>query len=267
MFDLEEFLFFNGGTTETGITFNKIELIYRLLNSQKLKKDYLLASAPNHTIIHDSFYIKKKLITIKEFRSFIKESSYVTESEIEGWGWLWNGKWIKKENVNWKKPFQNKSDELYNEYEEILPVIQISWNDAYAYTQWLRGKTGNHYRLPHEFEWELLAQYADFKSLLSYPELFNNNKIASDELYIQNIKEQLDQTKFQLGILWEWMFDWYKGYDETVKNKDFGYTYKTLRGGSLLSENFQKTKEFRFRRCPTARSPYYGFRVVLSLSE
>src|SRR5690349_10636494 len=34
------------------------------------------------------------------------------------------------------------------------PVINISWNDAQAYIQWISKKTGKPFRLPTEQEWE-----------------------------------------------------------------------------------------------------------------
>ncbi|PKL18644.1 MAG: hypothetical protein CVV49_05020 [Spirochaetae bacterium HGW-Spirochaetae-5] len=262
MFELDDYISFPGGYFDLGIDPASVDSIVSMIDGRKIKKEFIAASSPLKKIQYNQFCIKKKLITAAEFEKFIRATSYVTESEKEGWGWVWNTKWQKEKNVSWKTPFIIENTLSSGFYDENFPVMQVTWNDAFEYTRWLSFETGEEVRLPHEYEWEILGNFAGLPSMKNLY-LDTNSKVKSDIDFIEALKFNIENSEYQLGLLWEWTMDWYDGYDASVSNRDFGNIYKTLRGGSLLSENIQKSREFRFRRCPTARSPYYGFRVVI----
>jgi len=83
---------------------------------------------------------KPSLVSIKY--SFAIGSSEVTVAQYETF--------LKSE----KKTVPNSHKEI----DSSLPVTDVSWNDAIAYTEWLSNKTGMQYRLPSESEWEYAAR-------------------------------------------------------------------------------------------------------------
>mgnify|MGYP000260870247 CR=1 FL=1 len=79
---------------------------------------------PSHCVtILCSFAISKYLVTFDEFDAFCHQTSRHLPSD-EGWG------------------------------RQRKPVINVSWDDAVAYTAWLSKQTERLYRLPTEAEWE-----------------------------------------------------------------------------------------------------------------
>jgi len=70
----------------------------------------------------DSFTLSKYEVTFEEYDLFT-DATGRERADDEGWG---RGR---------------------------LPVINITWEDAVAYTHWLSDKTGKTYRLPSEAEW------------------------------------------------------------------------------------------------------------------
>ena len=58
----------------------------------------------------------------------------------------------------------NKRVPNNNSWEgEKQPVIDVSWDEAKSYTEWLTEQTKRHYRLPSEAEWEYAASCGEKK--------------------------------------------------------------------------------------------------------
>ena len=262
IFTNEPFLDVQPGTYQIGIWRDMANDIIKNLDSI-LKPEYIYHATPRHAVEIEEFHISPRPVTLAQFRQFIDNTGYQTEAEAEGWGWTWENGWTKKENLTWEKPFGDSSDKIYEDYSGSVPVLQVSCNDARAFCNWLHGETGTNYRLPTEQEWEV---FACSQNVSGMREGVNVEMITTPGITINFIKMLTDRiadtTFLYPGLVWEWTDSWFDAYPGADFHQEYGTTYKVLRGGSLMSTPIQKTREYRFRRCPTARSPFYGFRVV-----
>lgn len=94
------------------------------------QKPWLERELPAHWVgIEQSFALGRYPVTVGEWRAFVQATG-----------------WESKLDVDWQAP-GFKQDERH-------PVVCVSWHDAQLYVQWLAEKTGQHYRLPSESEWE-----------------------------------------------------------------------------------------------------------------
>jgi formylglycine-generating enzyme required for sulfatase activity len=101
--------------------------------------------------IDTGFALGRDDVSVGEFRVFIDDSGYATDAEKAGASSIYDentGRMIDRRGITWR------DDYLGNDAGADLPVIHVSWNDASAYAQWLSARTGKHYRLPSEAEFE-----------------------------------------------------------------------------------------------------------------
>ena len=227
-----------------------------------MKRDWLMNCTPVHEVpVHD-VRISTRLVSLSEFNEFVDATGYRTEAENDGWGWIWHDGWVKEPGVSWRQPFRGTGNQLYNDNAGISPVLQVSWNDAERYCRW-RALSQPGCRIPGEAEWEMFAGLNGLPSIESIS-MDHPLPVYDDARYMKDIIDRCNSPSpnASLSLVWEWVNEWYDAYPGGPVHAEFGDTYKVMRGGSLRSHAVQRTCNFRFRRCPTARSSFYGFRCA-----
>ncbi|MBT0664245.1 formylglycine-generating enzyme family protein [Geobacter pelophilus] len=162
---------------------------------------------------------------------------------------------------------------------ERRPVINVSWNDAVAYTKWLSEQTGKHYRLPSEAEWEYAAKAG------SEDRYWWGFNIGENRANCKGAGSKFDGKKtapvgsFQAnpfglfdtaGNVWEWCQDrWHESYEGAPADGTAWETgedqRRVERGGSFGSKPRYVRSSARGRGKPTDRYVYLGFRVARDL--
>ena len=122
-----------------------------IMGSPKTEKDRDKDETQHEVTISKPFYMGITHVTVDQFAAFVKDSGYKTDAEIGGWAEgveIKDGKLEFKQvdGCSWRNPsFDQKGDH---------PVVQISWNDAKAFCDWLSKKSGKTVVLPTEAQWE-----------------------------------------------------------------------------------------------------------------
>jgi formylglycine-generating enzyme required for sulfatase activity len=113
---------------------------------------------PQHRVrITRPFYLGTTEVARGQFRRFVDAAVYQTSAEKDGQGaWGWNGEkktWEQGPKYTWQNPGFEQTDDH--------PVVNVTWNDAMAFADWLSRKERQTYRLPTEAEWEYAATGGD----------------------------------------------------------------------------------------------------------
>lgn len=147
---------------------NGIVMIYVPQGSFTIGNNKLKDASPEHKVHLDHYWISKTPITNGQFRAFVESTGYVTEVEKEGHPGPFVLKMPKATHFEPTPGYHwdNAYKDILAKFPEITitddhPVSCISWNDAIAYTDWLKTKYNLEFTLPTEAEWEYAARGND----------------------------------------------------------------------------------------------------------
>jgi len=144
------------------------------------------------------------------------------------------------------------------------PVINVSWNDAQAYVQWLSRKTGKAYRLPTGEEWEIAARAGSTTNYYWGNDVGRNNANCDGCGSEWDNKKTAPVGSFKpnafglydtIGNVWQWTDSCWK--DNCARRLFFGGSW------NHRPEDMRVTTRNWFDT--SKRMRYLGFRVALTL--
>ncbi len=238
--------------------------------------------------ISKPFYMGITHVTVDQFAAFVNDSGYKTDAEKDGWAVgfeIKDGKidFKKMDGCFWRNPsFDQKGDH---------PVVQVSWNDAKAFCDWLSKKSGKTVALPTEAQWEYACR-AGTKTAYPWGDNPDDGKgwaNCSDQSLKKKNPNQKGGTFFSWddgyvftspvasfkanafglydvnGNACQWCQDRYGDYEKGAATDPTGAptgSLRVLRGGSWLNFPGFCRLAGRSRIPPAFRFDYLGFRVA-----
>ncbi|GJL51059.1 MAG: hypothetical protein NPIRA01_22860 [Nitrospirales bacterium] len=159
----------------------------------------------------------------------------------------------------------------------LRPVINVSWEDAKAYAEWLSEATGKRFRLPTESEWEYAARSGDEEIWSSTSD---ESQLSEYAVYMENsgkrtaIVGEKKPNTFELydlsGNVWEWvedcLHDTYKGApvdgSAWLEAESGDCTQRMIRGGGWANTSEVLRSSLRRRNFTAFSSGIIGFRLA-----
>jgi formylglycine-generating enzyme required for sulfatase activity len=259
-----------------------------------------VASArPQHWVrITRPFYSGKYEVTKGQFRSFVDDTGYATGAETDGrGGWGYDSTKIP---INGEYPFYQATKFNWRNWgvdqSDDCPVVNVSWNDATAFCDWLSRKEQKKYRLPTEAEWEYacragttsrfyggddpeiltrIGNVADSTGKSQFP-WWSTALASADGSVFPNPVGQFRPNNFGLfdmaGNVNEWCQDWFGElyYRDSPASDPAGPSsgsHRVIRGGGWDSEGVYCRSAARFFDLPTRHDHRTGFRIVCEAAD
>ena len=227
---------------------------------------------PVRTVDISAFSMGRFEVTNAQYLAFCEATGYTVPENPTGWG-----------------------DYLHAMPDH--PVVDVGWDDAVAYADWLSQVTGRTHRLPTEAEWEYAARAGRSGEIWVWGDEWDSGAANTADFHAgeqtgreawrdwwNTTGKQLSESQpmttavgsfppnawglYDLaGNVWEWTSDWYArdAYsDESTTNPGGpgGGREKVLRGGSWFNKPESVRTAVRNRYTPERRLTYNGFRVV-----
>ncbi|HUY32454.1 MAG TPA: SUMF1/EgtB/PvdO family nonheme iron enzyme [Pirellulales bacterium] len=242
---------------------------------------------PEHRVrITKPFFMGVNEVTLGEFLKFYHAAKYRCECERDGkggWGFTGDMPEQRRAFTPWDWGFSAQTQKH--------PVVNVTWNDATAFCQWLSKQEGEEYRLPTEAEWEYACRAGTTTRFYNGDDPEGLVKIGNvpDGTLKQKLTWWPDVVKSKDGYAFtapggrfranafglydmtgnamEWCADWYgANYYENSPSDDpqgpAAGSFRVIRGGGWRVIPVYCRSACRFADEPAHRYNYIGFRVV-----
>ena len=223
-----------------------------LMGSPEDEEDRYSSEGPQHWVQVPDFYMARYPVTRGEYARFARAMG----SHI---------------NDEWRKPGFEQSDDH--------PVVEVSWNDAQIYIEWLNRETGLVHRLPSEAEWEYACRAGTStrfwwgddlsgKIALVCANFGHNNKGTTA---VGSFKPNPWGLYDMSGNVWEWTQDcWHNSYEGAPSDGSAWLagdrSERVLRGGSWFNNPNYLRSAFRLWLTSDNRYSNFGFRLARTLA-
>lgn len=256
---------------------------------------------PRRPVRLSPFAIGATAVTNRQFREFVRATSYITEAEQIGSSFVfylhvepqrrrslrqvsrelpW---WVPLEGACWQRP-AGPGSAIHDRLDH--PVVHVSWNDAAAYCAWAK------LRLPTEAEWEYAARGGLVQRLYPWGDEFEEDGRARCNTWQGRFPSEpapgwqpgsvpvasYPANGYGLydmaGNVWEWCTDWFDpNYHRNTSTQDPLQGRMTgrrsQRGGSFLCHASYCNRyrvAARGSNTPGSSASNCGFRVVGAMS-